>query len=284
MATPPSITPGGTTGWNITTFRKKIAPATYQEMVFIPMIEDYGMKLGTTGTIRKAQRMVTTVLGQSAEGNGLTPAALVDTAATLSAAGNYVMVEWSENEKAQMDLAINTLASGEVERAIGEGSDTIALVSVASGTQNMSQAGVDMTGLNQALGRLGMNTNGEAAPGKAQIYAIFSFTQLPNLQAIPQYNSAEMRGDSENPYVKGVWMRGGGVLLNLSSAVYQDVNGWHNPIFIREAFQIGWNTDRAEVESQKFELKNKVIGFNNFGSGIAHNLRFIDFRTTASAL
>ena len=278
------LVPGTHTGFNITTYTRKAAPATYQEMVFIPMIEDYGMKLGGTGTILKAARISSSVLSQTAEGDVLTASTLIDTPATLTAAGNYVMVAWSENEEKQIQVALDTLASGEVNRALAEGSDTIALANVASGTQSMSQAAVDMVGLNQALGRLGQNTNGEAAPGKAQIYAVFTFTQLPALQGIPQYNSAEMRGDSENPYVKGVWMRGGGVLLNLSTAVAQDANGWHNPIFIREAFQIGWNTPRAKVESQRFNLQNKVITFNNFGSGIAHNLRFIDFRTTASQL
>ena len=62
MASPPVLTPGGTTGFNITTFRKKAATTTYQAMKFIPMIEDYGMKLGTTGTVRKTQRLSTTVL------------------------------------------------------------------------------------------------------------------------------------------------------------------------------------------------------------------------------
>jgi hypothetical protein len=278
------LDPSGTPGFNITTFRKKAAPATYQEMVFIPMIEDYGMRLGTTGTVRKAARMTSTVLAQSAPGTSLTPSTMIDTAATLTAAGNYVEVAWSQNEIAQLDLALGTLASGEVERALAEGSDTIALANVTSATQTMSQAAVDAPMFRQAAGRLGQNTNGMAGPGKEQIYTVFSFTQLPALQSIPEYNSAELRGDSENPYVKGVWMRGGGVLLSLSTAVAQDANGWHNPMFIREALQIGWNTGKAEVEQQKFELQNKVIAFNNFGSGIVHQLRLIVMRTTASQL
>ena len=278
------LTPGTTNGFNLTTFRKKAATATYQEMKFIPMIEDYGMKLGTTGTVRKAQRLTSTVLGQSAEGASLSASTLIDSASTLTAAGNYVEVAWSQNEQAQLDIALATLSSGEVERALGEGSDVIALTNVASLTQTMSAAGIDGPQWRQLLGRLGQNTNGMAGPGAEQIYAVFSFTQLPNLAAIPEYNNAEIRGDSENPFVKGIWMRGGGIVLTLSSVVYQDANGWHNPVFIREAFQIGWNSDKAEVEQQKFELQNKVIGFNNFGSGIIHNLRAIDFRSTASAL
>jgi hypothetical protein len=279
------IVPGTHTGWNITTYRRKAAPATYQEMVFIPMCEDYGMKLGGTGTVPKAARVASAVLAQTDTGETLTASTLVDTAATLTAAGNYILIEWSDNEDVQViNFKINTLASGEVIRAMGEGSDTIALQNVASLTNTMSQAGVDGTGHRQALGRLGQNTNGMAGPGQEQVYSVYTYTQLPNLGNIPEYNNAEIRGDSENPYVKGVWLRGGGVVLALSTAVYQDANGWHNPYFIREAFQIGWNTEKARVEEQRYNLATKVISFNNFGSGIVHNGRALDFRTTASAL
>jgi hypothetical protein len=279
------IVPGTQTGWNITTYRKKAAPATYQEMVFIPMVEDYGMKPGTVGTVPKAARVASAVLAQTDTGETLTFSNMVDTAATLTAAGNYIAIEWSDNEDVQtINFKINTLASGEVTRAMGEGSDTIALQNVASLTNTMSQAGVDGTGHRQALGRLGQNTNGMAGPGKEQVYAVYSYTQLPNLGNIPEYNNAEIRGDSENPYVKGVWMRGGGVVLALSTAVYQDANGWHNPYFIREAFQVAWNTEKARVEEQRFNLATKVLCYNNFASGIVHNARALDFRTTASAL
>ncbi len=278
------MSPGAITGFNLTTFAKRAAPATYQEMIFIPMVEDYGMKVGTTGTVRKALRLTASVLGQSANGAALTAATLADAAVTLTAAGNVIMVQWDDNFKVQTDIAVETLASGEVERALAEASDTIALANVSSGTQNMSNANVDAASLRQALGRLGQNTNGEASPGKAQIYAVFSMRQYPFLATIPEFNNAEIRGDAENPFVKGIWMRGGGVILNLSTAVANDANGDHNPIFIREAFQIGWNTARAAVETQRFEVQTKVIAFKNFASGVIHNLRFIDFRTTTSGL
>ena len=47
------MSPGAITGFNLTTFAKRAAPATYQEMIFIPMVEDYGMKVGTTGTVQE---------------------------------------------------------------------------------------------------------------------------------------------------------------------------------------------------------------------------------------
>ena len=279
------LVPGTHTGFNFTSFKKGAAEATYQDMVFIPFIEDYGMKLGTTGTMRKAARMTSSVLSQTAEGNNLTASTMIDTASTLTAAGNYVAVYWSENEKAQLDFALNQLASGEVTRALAEGTDTIALATVTGATQTMTQAGVDATMLRQGQWRLGGNTNGEAMPaGGRTVYALFSHTQGPNLAAIPEFNSAEMRGDAENPYVKGVFLNGSGMRLAFSTAVAQDANGWHNVVFVKEAFEVGWNSEKAQVEQSKLELQNRVIAFNNLGVGIQHQLRLIALRTTASAL
>jgi hypothetical protein len=203
---------------------------------------------------------------------------------TLTPAGTYLMVQWSENEDAQIDFSLDAEARGQVEEAMAEASDQSALASVASGTQVLSAASVDGPMIRQAYGRLMGNTNGMATPGDSpQVYGIFSHTQYPNLGTIPEFNSAEVRGDSENPYIKGIWMRGGGVMLLMTTVVTQDANGWHNCLYIPSAFAIAWNK-KTELQSQKFELTHKVIAYNNFGTGIKHDLRLIDMRTTASGL
>jgi hypothetical protein len=129
------------------------------------------------------------------------------------------------------------------------------------------------------------NTNGLATPGETnpQVYGIFSHTQYPNLANIPEFNSALVRGDSENPYVKGVWTKGGGIMLLMSTVVQEDANGWHNCLYIPSAFVVAWNV-RSRIKRQDFELTNKVIVFNNLGTAVKHNLRAVDMRTTTSGL
>jgi hypothetical protein len=274
--------PGTHTGFNITTYKRGAESATYQKMVAIPIVDDYMEKLGTTGTIRKWARGSSSVLSQTGTGASLDTINIIGTPATITAGGNYAAFYWSRNEDAQTDINLRSGGTDQLEQALAEGSDTSMLTAVQSNTQIMSVAAVDGTTWRQAVGRLMTNTNGVAMPGN-RIYAIFTTTQYPALANIAEFNNAEIRGDSENPYVKGIWTRGGGVLANFSTVVAQDANGWHNTVFLPEAYVIGWNV-KTEVEYQQDELTRRLILFNNFGSGVQHDLRAVAVRTTASQL
>lgn len=277
------LTPGGTTGWNYQRWQRTIEAATYQKMVFIPVIDE-GDRPYNLLNIRKHARVAASVLGQSADGTGLTASTIIGTPVTVTPAGNYVMAQWSENEDAQIDINLDSESQGNIEQALAESTDQSALANVATLTQIMSQAAVDGPMFRQAYGRLMGNTNGLATPGaEPQVYGVFSHTQYPALGTINEFNNAEVRGGSETPYVKGIWMRGGGVMLLLTTVVTQDANGWHNCLFIPSAFVVAWNV-RSRIKRQDFELTNKVIVYNNLGSAVQHNDRAIDMRTTASQL
>lgn len=286
MASPPILTPSGTTGFNLQSWQRGFEEATYQKKVFIPTIDDYGLRPYGIGNVRKKRRMFGSTLPQSNDGASLTASNLADTAITLTPVGSYVMVQWSENEDAQIDANLDAEAQGDVEMALAESTETNVLANVQSLTQFMSQAGVDPTMLRQAMGRLVGNTNGVAmpgTPGAPEIYGIFTNRQMPNLVAIPEVNQANFRGDSENPYVKGIWVKGFGFTLMISTVIANDANGDHNCLYIASAFVIGWNV-RSRIKRQDFELTNKLIAFNNVGSTVKHDLRAIGLRTTASAL
>jgi hypothetical protein len=113
--------------------------------------------------------------------------------------------------------------------------------------------------------------------------AVISTTQYPNMMAISEYNDADVRGDSENPHVKGVYGTGGGVQIMYSTVVAQDANGWHNPVYVRDAAIVGWNA-RSRVKRQDYLLQNRVVLFNNCAFSILHDLRAVVMRTTASGL
>lgn len=277
------LTPSTTTGWNLQKWQRTIEDATYQKMKMIPVIDE-GDRLYGQLNIRKKARVSSTVLAQNAEGTGLTASTIIGTPVAVTPAGNYVMVQWSENEEAQIDVNIDSESRGDIESALAEASDQSVLANVATLTQTMSAAGVDGPMLRQGYGRLMGNTNGMATPGDdPQVYGIFSHHQYPSLGTIPEFNNAEVRGGKETPYVQGIWTKGGGIMLLMTTVITNDANGWHNCLFLPSAFVISWNR-HTQLKSQEFELTNKVIAFNNFGSAIKHDLRAIDMRTTASAL
>ncbi len=277
------MTPGGTTGWNIQKWQRTIEGATYQKMVLIPVIDEGDRPLNTLN-IRKKLRATGNTLGQSDVGTTLTYSTLTDTPVTVTPVGSYVAAAWSQNQQSQIDVAMDDESRGEIEQALAELTDTNACAAIVSLTTVMSQAEVDGPMLRKAMGRLMGNTNGVAMPGgPSQIYGIFSNTQYPALANIEEFNRAEVRGDSENPYVKGVWTRGGGIMLLFTTVITQDTNGWHNALFIPSAFVVAWNT-RSLLKRQDLELQERIIAYNNVGTAVKHNFRAVALRTTTSVL
>ncbi len=283
MASPPTLTPSGTTGLNRQTWADTVEATTYQKMVAIPTYDTYPGRVLNQGNVRKQGRAQGSVLGQSDEGDSLTASDITGTPITLTPVGRYVYVRWSENEESQVDINIDPMAAANIEQALAETSDTAGLAVVTSLTQIMSQASIDATMLRQGLGRLMGNMNGAAMPGDDEFLGIFSHTQYPNIMNVPEYTNADVRGDSENPHVKGVYARGGGVKIMYSTVVAQDANGWHNVLYVRKAFVVGWNT-RSRIKRQDLLLQNRIIVFNNFAVSVQHDLRAIALRTTASGL
>jgi len=252
-------------------------------MVAIPTFDEYPGRILNTGNVRKQARAAGLTLAQSADGDSLTASDITGTPITLTPVGRYVYVSWSENEDAQVEANLDRVAADNIEQALAETSDTAALAVATSLTQTMSQAAVDAAMFRQAIGRLVGNMNGAVMPGDGEIMAIFSHTQYPNIMNIPEYTDADVRGDSENPHVKGIYSRGGGVKLMLSTVVAQDANGWHNILYVRKAFVVGWNA-RSRIKRQDYLLNNRIVVYNNFGVSVQHDLRAIDMRTTASGL
>jgi len=281
MASPPVMSPGGTTGFNYTKTARTIEAATYQKQIMIPLIEEAERLYGGL-TLRKAARVAGAVVAQNSDGTGLTYVNPIGTPVALTPVGNVVPIAWSENEDAQMDQDLDPIAVDSGTSALAELTDQSVLALVPSLTNFFANADVTAAILYQAQGRLMGQTNGMATPGgRPQVYAVFSHKQFQTLATIDIFNNAMVRGDSENPYVQGIWTKGGGLLLKLTTVVANDGNGDHNVVFIPSAFKISWNV-RSRIKRQELELQNRVILYNNVGSGIMFDGRAIDIRTTAN--
>lgn len=278
-----ALTPGGTTGWNSQKWQKYFEQATYQRMKFIPTIDEGDRPFGLLN-VKKHARVSGATLGQSDDGTGLTYLSIIATAITVTPVGSVVPVAWSQNEDAQIDGNLDAESSGNVEQALAELTETTALANVSTLTKAISVASVTGPVLRRAFGNLTGNTNGMAEPGgQVQVYGVFSHTQLPALGDIPEFNQAQVRGDSENPYIKGIWTRGGGIMLLFTTVVAMDDNGWHNCLYIPSAFVIAWNA-RSKIVRDSAELQKRVIAYNNVGSSVKHDLRAIQIITTDNPL
>ena len=281
MASPPILSPSGTTGWNRTSYKAGFEDATYDEMTFTDAIADYGTRLLGGGVVRKHARASGSVLAQSDDGNSLTSSNIIASPVTLTPVHRYVKVAWSGAEKAQIDADLRGEAGGNIRMAMAEVLDSSGLVAVASCTKFLSQASADVSMWRRAVGNLMKNTNNKYGPGT--LTGVFAAETYPDLMAIPEFTNAHVRGGSDFPNVKGIFTQGSGVDVRFSTVVYQDANGWHNVIFHKTAFVVGWNLD-ISVEETQDDLLYKLVAHANNGYAVQHDLRAFALRTTASAL
>lgn len=278
-----ALTPGGTSAWTMESWDKVFEFATYQKLQLVAVVDE-GTRPYNLGHHRRAQRVTGATLGQSDDGTNLTYVSPVGTTITVTPVGSTVPIAWSDNMEAQSDAPLDRNATNAIEGALAELTEKNVAANIQSGTQIMSTGSIDAGILRQAVARLETNTNGNFAPGEdATIYGFFSTTQKPSMMAIPEINSAEMRGDNENPYVRGTISKGYGLVLLWTTVAALDANGYHNAVMAPSAITIDWNT-RSRIKNSEVELQTRKIGFNNVGSALKNDLRLIPIRSTASGL
>jgi hypothetical protein len=284
MATPTSstgtiIVPGTQTGLNRTVYSAKWFRTTYQEQILVPIVEDAERLYGAT-VLRKEARVQGATLAQTSDGTGVTYVNPVGSPVTVSPVGYVVPIGWSENEDAQVDFNMDMIAGGASAKAMAELIEAATGANFQSATQIITNPTLDANTLRTATARLAANTNGYGLVGGANtIYLFASTTQLVSLQGIPEVNHAQARGDSENPYVKGIWVKGFGMLANISTVVAQDANGYHNGIFLAEALTVRWNV-RSRIKRQDYEYRNGYFGYANVGSAVVYDNRMVVVRTS----
>lgn len=280
-ASPPVMTPGTAAAHaNYEVWARGVDDATYQNMLFIPRISE-DQRPYSKSHIRKYARLTGNALSGTAVGTGLLYENPMGTEITYTPGTNYVATARQFGEDWMSNVPFDSDLGSEMESALAELSEQSACANIATLTQFRGGPTVDITAAEwrNAKAQLERNTNGKVRPGESTIYGILDFAQEPHIMSIPEFTNAEIRGDAENPQVKGIWNKAGGVMLMLTSVLTTDVNGTHGCIWIPMAFVIGWNA-RSQVVKQDEELQKRIIVANNFGSGVRHDLRAIGLRTS----
>jgi hypothetical protein len=95
--------------------------------------------------------------------------------------------------------------------------------------------------------------------------------------------NAEIRGDSENPQVRGIFTKASGILWNFTSKVPTgNGNGGEGAVYTKDAFAVGWNS-KPRVEQSKDGLATLYIGYANLGARVKWDARAVSVRTVRVA-
>lgn len=137
-----------------------------------------------------------------------------------------------------------------------------ALMDDLAQTVGSGAANIDRTLLLQAMATLRQGTKREWGPGKPAFFR-FHPKQIPGVYAIDAIMNANLRGDSKNPNVSG---RVDGWNLDFlpSMNVVSSGGAYHNPLFIPEAFVLGYNAKPQLEPPQRNGLATLLHGFADF--------------------
>ena len=274
------MTPGTAAAhFNFEVWEDGADPATYERtkaLIHFSTIQRPYSK----GHIRNWARMTGNTSTSTDVGTGLLYQNPVGAEVTVVPSVNYVAGAWSFGEDVMTNVNIDPGLASEMERCLAEQSDSLACALFPTLSQFRGAAGADIIASTwrNAIALLGQGTNGMAAPGEVTLYGIVDMSQLAAMMSIPEFTHAEIRGDDENPQVKGIFDKASGVLTMFTTILTTDPNGTHGCIWVPEAFAQGWNA-RTTPYRQRLELQNRLILANNFGVTVRHDLRAVAIRS-----
>lgn len=267
-------------------WQKNIEAAVYEEAQLLPLIKERD-RLYNKLHVRTFGQFSAQSLGSTADGTGVTYGVATTYDKTATPVANYVAVNLSRSQIKQMnvDVSQSNDFKDAMNKALAQKIDqTVHISTVAAVTTNVvgdAATTMDRATVLNLLYTIRKNARSAVQPGKSDIKFIVWPLQGPSFMSIPEFTAANLRGDSENPNVKGIIFNAMGLEYIVSGNCYSDANGVHNGMFVDSAFSLSWN-ERPTVFSQDFELASRIYAYANYGSGIVWDDRAGDLRTKAT--
>ena len=268
-------------------WQKDIERSLYEDAEFWPLLVERDRPYNTLN-IRKIGRFSATnalaATTSADDGTGLTYVVAADTNITLAPINRYVAVGVARHQMSQMNVDPRGPFRISVEQALNEQIDAVCLqdaASLATNTTGSSSAVLDKPLLLNILEKLRYSARSAIKLGETKLWLIVHPGQFGDLMTIPEITAANLRGDSQDPNVKGMVLNGLGVNYKVSGNVYTSGGSAYNVLFVPEAFGIAWN-EKPVVMAQEFELQYRIISYANFAHNIVWDDRAALIQTTST--
>ena len=279
-------TPGtATSGAELTNeiWQAGIESAVYEEGEFFPRIQERD-RLYNKLHIRKNDRFSASSYA-STDTSSPTYATATTSDVQITPVANYVAVSLTRNMIKQMNVDAKAEFRDAVNKALAQNIDAYCHT-ITSAALTTNVVGDAATSMDRAL-TLNLlytsrkNARSAVQPGKSDIKFIVWPLQGPSFMSIPEITAANLRGDSQNPNVKGIVYDALGLEYVVSGNLASDANGVHNVMFVKSAFGISWN-ERPTVFQQEYELLERIYAYANYGVKTVWDDRAGDLRTKAT--
>jgi hypothetical protein len=256
----------------------------YEKMTGIPKMEDVGRPYGSK-KIRYWDTLSTTTLAATTNGDkgDLTWNSGTPGVTTITPSGLYIAVSYPENEQDYVETGMDPGIRENIELALAEGCDQLGMVQFSSLTNGIGDASYAPTAsdVRKLTTQLSIATPA-ARVGDVALYAVVHPGASEGLQNTADFTSAEIRGDAENPQVRGTFTKANGVLWSFTTKVPTgNGNGGEGAIFAPGCFVVGWN-QKPMIRSEIDGLAHCHIGYANLGAMLMYASRGRWFRTVVT--
>lgn len=269
------------------TWENEIIPAATEEMRVVNNFRESTVtgKFGNTLNISKLPSVGASTLTSTATGASLTstdPTALNVTASPTFA---YAAIYFPENTLTDLlrDASLRNGFRTQLAAALATNIDASGgtLAASVSGVAGGAAEHLTKPTMLDAMGTLAAQVKNLWQPGKKNMYLCMHPSEIKHILAIPEVTAANLRGDSQNPNVKGFVWDAWGIQINESGNVYQAAGVNHNLLHVPEAFVIAYNQRPKFLPMQYDELQVRMITFTSYAVAEVFDEYALDFQTAA---
>ena len=272
--------PNNTSSLNKHNWARRIEPALYDSMLFIPTLDETAETINQQLTVRRLGRISTQTLADTNDGETFNFDTITPTAITLAPVWMIAAAAYADSAPRRQGDEIKPAYASNVEDALAAGLDYYMLSLIPSGTTTPivnAAYNIDAAGLRSALAALVTNTKRKIKPGD-DINLLLDTGQVDDALSIPEITQAYQRGDGRSPLVSGRVSTGYGFSFAFTTLLTSDANGKHGAAYKGQAIQYGYNK-RPSPEVQRYKKQTRLMADAEIAGNIIYNEMLQPIRT-----
>lgn len=277
------MTPGGAGAeLSLKEYARKIEPALYNAMQFIPQLKERAEKIRDTLYVRRLAAVSTSTLASTADGSSITFSDLNPSVFSLTPNWVIAAAAYPDSAPRRQGEEIDAAFAENLTAALAAGLDTLVLAEIQSATTTPvgnAAYDIDAAGLRSALATLETNSKRLVKAGLSELNLLLDTGQISPALAIPEINNAYQRGDGKAPTVSGRISTGLGFKFDFTTLLASDANGKHGAAFHGDAIHYGYN-QRPKPEKQRYLKQNRLMADAEIGFETIYQELLVPIRTS----
>lgn len=268
------MTPNATSALNIKEWARRIEPAVYDSMAFLPTLKEAAERIMDGLYVRRIGTVPVQTLADTNDGATFNFDTMTPTAILLSPSWILAAAAYPDSSPRRQGDEISAAYANNLNEALAAGLDAYVLAFIQSAVTTVPIGGaaynIDAAGLRTAIQQLAGTSKRDIQPGDPGINLILHTNQIDDALAIPEVNQAYQRGDGRSPQLTGKITTGYGLNFMFSTLVKADANGFHGAAYKGEFMHYGYN-QRPKPEKQRYLKQTRLTADAEIGANVVYN-------------